>query len=492
MLETLESSAILASVDSFRGSFLDLDNNCRVDARDFARGWRDLARQLGKRGLSAGHRVVMAVNTGPLFPAALAAVLSRGATPLLVHGSTPLLELINYAQRIAASFVLRDPHPAPALDKSGFVSAEVVVAGAESDNRFATVVLYQVEASDDDFESNHSLRGVPLHPTSGTTGESKIAARAGNCCIEEARHIIDTIEVQPRDRFLICVPMSHAYGYGTGTMVPIVANATIVTQRYFNPRAALRALSAQEITIFPAVPAMLDLMLKVGNWPDPPPRHILSAGSPLSERVAREFRDKLKILVRPFYGTTETGTISIGASKEAYQLGYVGRAMRGVEINLKPLEDTASDAKDIGVLHVRSSSMMSGYFRSNRDELEPVPDGWFDTGDLAKIDSMGGIHLVGRAKEIINVSGLKVIPREVEGVLAALEGVVEVVVYAGKHRSGFDIVKAAVVASRPLQLSGVRAHCEQYLVAYKRPEIVSFLSTLPRSPAGKILRDQLP
>jgi len=94
---------------------------------------------------------------------------------------------------------------------------------------------------------------------------------------------------------------------------------------------------------------------------------------------------------------------------------------------------------------------MSGYYKSNCRELETVPQGWFNTGDLAKIDPSGAIHLVGRAKEIIDVSGLKVIPKEVEDVLAAIDGVIEVAVYAGKHRSGCDIVKAAIVASRSFQ-----------------------------------------
>ena len=492
MIEPLNSDAILTALDQFRGSIFDLDNNCRLDACGFAIGWNDLAKQLGKRGLLAGQIVVIAVHNGPLFPAALAAVLSHGATPLLLHGSTPLLELVRHARKVGSSFLLREPCSTSQLDESGVERAEIVVAGSESDKLFATAAWYQLEASCEiGFSPN--LGGVPLHPTSGTTGESKLAARAGHCCMKEVEHIIHTIEARQSDRFLICVPMSHAYGYGMGTMVPIVANATIMTMRHFNPRAALRALFKHEITIFPAAPAMLDLMLKVGAWPNPPPRLILAAGSPLSEKTATEFRNKVNARVRLLYGTTESGTISISTSEEAEQPGCVGKPMHGIEVQLQPLKDAASDAHgEIGLLHVRSSSMMSGYYKSNCRELETVPQGWFNTGDLAKIDPSGAIHLVGRAKEIIDVSGLKVIPKEVEDVLAAIDGVIEVAVYAGKHRSGCDIVKAAIVASRELPISEVRGHCEQRLVAYKRPEIVTQLSFLPRSPSGKILRDQLP
>jgi long-chain acyl-CoA synthetase len=492
MTTAIDSSAILASVESFCGSFFDLDRHLGIDASGFAKGRNDLAKLLGKKGLAAGHRVVMAVNNGPLFPAALAAILRHGATPLLVHGSTPLLGLIAYAGKIGARFILREPLPIFESDSSGLASAEVIVAGDESDGEFASVSWYQLKDNDGDFQPNSRISGVPLHPTSGTTGKSKIAVRPGYCCMEEARHYIETIEAGPDDHFLVCVPMSHAYGYGMGTMVPILANATIITQRQFNPRAALRALFEKEISIFPAAPAMLDLMLKTGDWPDFPPRHILVAGSPLPDRTAVECRDRIKTRVRPLYGTTETGGISIATLTDADQPGCVGPPMRDVEIKLKPVAGIESDASDVGLLHVRSSSMMSGYLCDDGNELESIPEGWFNTGDLARIDSSGSIHLIAREKEIINCSGLKVVPKEVEKVISSLDGVLEVAVYAGKHRSGSEIVKAAIVASKALNHSDVRRHCERYLVAYKRPEFVIFLSTLPRSSAGKILRDQLP
>jgi acyl-coenzyme A synthetase/AMP-(fatty) acid ligase len=116
----------------------------------------------------------------------------------------------------------------------------------------------------------------------------------------------------------------------------------------------------------------------------------------------------------------------------------------------------------------------------------------FKTGDLAKVDSAGAIHIIGRTKEVINVAGFKVLPGEVESVLAKLNGVVEVAVYAGKHRSGSEIVKAAIVSVRPIPLSEVKAHCNDFLAEYKRPEIINFLPALPRSLSGKLLRGQLP
>ena len=86
---------------------------------------------------------------------------------------------------------------------------------------------------------------------------------------------------------------------------------------------------------------------------------------------------------------------------------------------------------------------------------------------------------------MINVSGLKVVPCEVEEAIAALPGVLEVKVYAGQHRSGSQMVKAAVAVESGLSVADIRAHCERQLVYYKRPQVVNLVDALPRNPAGQ-------
>ena len=143
-------------------------------------------------------------------------------------------------------------------------------------------------------------------------------------------------------------------------------------------------------------------------------------------------------------------------------------------------------------MHVRSSSMMAGYLSKEELDTSALADGWFATGDLGRIDSSGAVHLKGRETDVINVSGMKVVPSEVEEIIAALPEVKEVKVYAGRRRNGAQFVKAAVFAPG-LDVAQIRARCEEHLVYYKQPEhIALLLQALPKSPAGKILRDQLP
>ncbi|MGZ3458460.1 MAG: class I adenylate-forming enzyme family protein [Archangium sp.] len=487
----LDPGPLLAAVEAFQGSFFDLERGQYVGPDAFARGWHRLSALLSQHELRPGDRVVMAVGNGPLFPAALAAIVAQGGTPLLLHALTPPSELQRHALQLGARFVLHEVPPAEAA--ACFPRSELLQGDEQAGAGFATVVWSHVDEAAPGFEPGGSrLRGVPLHPTSGSTGQSKIAVRPGFCCMEEARHYIETLQVGAGDSFLVCVPMSHAYGYGMGTMVPLLSGARVVTQRRFNPRSALRAFGEQGITVFPAAPAMLELMLQTGKWPDRPPRYVLSAGAPLPGRLAATFHEQLGTRVRSLYGTTETGGISIDMDDGTGVSGCVGRPMEGVAVEVRPSEGTQELGSGVGQLWVRSSSMMAGYLQPDGlDELALHP-GWFPTGDLARLEPSGSIHLLAREKEIINVFGLKVVPSEVESILCALDGVVEAKVYAGVNRLGSQIVKAALVLSPPLQVSAVRAYCDRHLAPFKRPQVIHVLPALPRSPAGKILQEQLP
>jgi acyl-CoA synthetase (AMP-forming)/AMP-acid ligase II len=479
MSPDLDPGPLLEAVGAFRGSFHDLDRGSErgseITAAAFARGWRALAGRLGENGLEAGDRVVLAVGNGPLFPAALAAVLARGGSPLLLHGDTPAAEVRRNALRIGARFALTDAD-ADAAD------GRLVDAG------FATLFWREIDGAEP--PGGPRLEGVPLHPTSGTTGQSKIALRPGFPAMEEARHYVETIGVDERDVLLVAVPMSHAYGYGMGTMVPLLRGARVLTQRRFQPKSCLRALRELGVTVFPAAPAMLDLMLLAGDWPSPPPRCVLTAGAPLPARTAAAFAEKTGGRVRPLYGTTETGGITIDTLDEPGAPSRVGPPMDGVEVEIRDAGVVGEEK--VGRVWVRSSSRMTGYLEPAGIDTAVLPDGWFATGDLGYVDELGAVHLVAREKEVINVFGLKVVPGEVEAVLCALDGVAEAKVYAGEHRSGSQIVKAALAAASGIDVPAVRAHCERHLAPYKRPEIIHLLPELPRTPAGKIWRDRLP
>jgi long-chain acyl-CoA synthetase len=485
----LSPQPILDAAEGYRGKFVDLDTGQVVHAADFHAARFQLAERLTSLGLSPGQRVVVAVSNGPQFTVTLTAVLSVGGSPLLVHAKTPAAELKRTALRFGAHVVLSDECPLADFEAEGLPIA------ALSAGDWLQLGAARIDRRTPGFDANYAeLAGVPLHPTSGTTGVPKVAVRPGKAATEEARHYIETMGITADDTILAIAPMCHAYAYGMCVMVPLLSGASVVSMRSFQASKVYQGLTEEHVTILPAVPAMLDVLLfGAGDRLRGTVRTVLSAGSPLSERTAERFHAKSGLMVRPLYGTTESGGITVAPAGERQIAGScVGPPMNGVEGQVRPHPSHTDAQAGVGRLFIRSSSMMAGYLGADGVDASPLSDGWFETGDLARLDKSGYIYLLGREAEVINVEGLKVIPSEVEEVIASIPGVVEVKVYAGSRKSGGQFIKAAVVFEENLDVQLIRAHCERHLVYYKRPERILPVATLPRSPAGKILRDQLP
>jgi len=458
---------LLSAFEGFHGCWFDLDLNIKITADELKRLKSELLAQMTNRGLSPGDRILTALPNGPLFAAIWAASLEAGASPILAHSDTPDPELERMAARWGARFLATEARGDE--DGSGLLAA----------GRFGGI-RWQRRESWDAYRDQLRLISLPLHPTSGTSGGPKVAVRPGACAIAEPRHYIETLSIDSSDAILCAIPMSHAYAYGMCFLVALLTSAQLVFMRRFGPALAHRAFSQMKISMFPAVPIILDSLLaaptagSLGR-----PRVVLSAGTPLPRKTFEEFRTRYGLSVRSLYGTTETGGISIGLEEEEFTES-VGIPMRGVEVDL-----SETSGKDVRVVRVRSSSMMAGYLEGNRISRDQIPSGWFETGDIARRDAQGRLLLQGRVSEVINVFGYKVIPREVEEIILMLPQVEDVKVYAGRHL-GPDIVEAAVVCHEPVSEAQIIKHCEQHLVSYKCPTAVRFVAALPRTASGKV------
>lgn len=485
----MSPDAILAAIEDYHGMIVDLDNSLSIPPQAFAEARWTLARKMNESGLKPGDRVLVAAGNGPLFIATWAAILMRGGSPVLVHWETPAAELKRIAQRFHIRFAASD-----ALKETDLASVGASVRTFDG-GAWVRLVWADFGATTAPSGSPYqSLPGVPLHPTSGTTGQPKMAVRPAACAIAETRHYVNTIGIDHQDRLLALAPMSHAYGHGWYVITPMVTGADVVTLRRFNAKLVFQACHDYGITILPAVGAILDtLLFGAGERLHDPNRRIFTGGAPVSERTSANFLKISGTRPRPLYGTTETGGIAVARDNDqAAVRGCVGLPFTHVEVEIRPSEDGAQLENGLGLVHVRSPSVMAGYLIDEQLDKSALVDGWFNTGDLGWLDQHGALHLRGRQAEVINVSGMKVLPGEVEEVIASLPGVTEVKVYAGTTQAGAFHVRAAVVAGEGVDVNHIKSYCEEHLVYYKRPARIILMDALPRTSAGKIARDLLP
>jgi long-chain acyl-CoA synthetase len=331
--------------------------------------------------------------------------------------------------------------------------------------------------------------------SSGSTGRSKRVTRTQQQVLGEFDALAERLQLRVSDRILCTVPLFHAHGFCNAMMAALLAGATLVlVPGEFNPRATLKLLSEQEVTIFPAVPFMFQLIndTTLEHAPDVSAlRWAISAGAALPQPVAQRFAERFGKCIGQLYGTTETGAISVQAATHADPTS-VGQPLPGTRIEIRDEQGALMETGREGEIWVQAATATSAYDDWVELTAQCFKAGWFFTGDLGHLDERGDLFITGRKKLLINVAGLKVDPLEVEAVLSRHPAIVESVVVGVASALG-EKVKAVLVLREGQQISerDIMAFVADRLADYKVPKLVDFVSEIPRSPLGKVLRKYL-
>ncbi len=194
------------------------------------------------------------------------------------------------------------------------------------------------------------------------------------------------------------------------------------------------------------------------------------------------------------YGLSETSpAVTINPFDLKEYNGAIGLPVPSTEIEIRDDAGNEVPQGQSGELCVRGPQVMKGYWNQPQETLRVLDErGFFATGDVAMVDKMGFVRIVDRKKDMISVSGLKVFPNEIEGVVAMHAGVLECAVIGVPDEHSGEAVKLFVVRKDPaLTEETLRAHCHANLTGYKRPKYIEFRTELPKTNVGKILRRAL-
>jgi long-chain acyl-CoA synthetase len=220
----------------------------------------------------------------------------------------------------------------------------------------------------------------------------------------------------------------------------------------------------------------------------------LAGGMAVQKVVSERWQQLTKNILIEAYGLTETSPgVCINPFNLDHYSGSVGLPLPSTEISVRDDQNRELDIGESGELWVRGPQVMRGYWNQPKEtDLVLTPDGWLRTGDVVMVDVDGYVRIVDRQKDIINVSGFKVYPNEIEDVLAAMPGILEVAVVGAPDENSGEMVKAYIVKKdQAITEQDVISYCHQHLTGYKIPKIVEFRGSLPKSNIGKILRRAL-
>lgn len=348
-------------------------------------------------------------------------------------------------------------------------------------------------------EADGGRQVAALMYTSGTTGQPKGVMLSHRNVLFAARISVLLRGTAPNDRIYAVLPMSHIVGFSVLLVSTIMAGATVHVAPRYDPAALAKAIAEDGITDMFGVPATYQRLLEfkavkgIARLERGRLRRMLVAGAPLDLNLKARVEEEFDQPLLNNYGITECspGLSGVRADSPCSD-GSVGKFLPGIEYRLVDFNGRSVADGEIGELHVRGPNVMIGYYRAPDLTARAIDsEGWFNTGDLARLDR-DHLFIAGRTKELIIRSGFNVYPAEVEAVLNSHQMVVQSAVI-GRAVNGNEEVVAfvQVLPGARIGAAELMEYAARQLTSYKRPCEIILLDALPAASTGKILKHKL-
>jgi long-chain acyl-CoA synthetase len=454
-----------------------------------------IANLLEDKGLEPGDRVGLMLPNVPYFPSIYYGILRAGGVVVPMNVLLKGREVSFYLGDSGAKLLFAWADFAEAAEEGASeAGAEVILVkpgefeqlvGAYSDE-YPTV-----ERADDD-------TAVILY-TSGTTGKPKGAELSHDNLTRNCGVIESSLgEFSEEDVLLGALPLFHSFGQ-TCTMNSAVATGACVTMLpRFDPEKALEIIERDRVTVFQGVPTMYNAMLhanRADSTDASTVRLCMSGGAAIPVELIRAFEEKFGCPILEGYGLSETSPVaSFNHPGKERKAGSIGTPIAGVEMQVCDDDGNEVPQGEVGEIVIRGHNVMKGYWQRPEATGEAITgDGWFRSGDMAKMDEDGYFFIVDRKKDLIIRGGYNVYPREVEEVLYEHPAIQEAAVVGLPDESLGEEVGAAVVLKKgeTLDAADLKAYVKEQVAAYKYPRKVWFVEELPKGPTGKILKREI-
>ncbi len=383
----------------------------------------------------------------------------------------------------------------------------VVVDGQGTDSFDALLAAPAWEREADAAEILRRSRPGPdditqLIYTSGTTGEPKGVMHTANTLMANILPYAERLALTGEDVVLMASPMAHQTGFMYGLMMPIMLRGRVVLQDIWDAKKAIALVREQGVSFTMAsTPFLADLTKGVveGGLPVPTLKTFLCAGAPIPGALVEQARSALGTKIVSAWGMTENGAVTLIQLDDDDERAFNtdGSALTGVEVKVIDVDGQTLPPNQVGKLLVRSCSNFGGYLKrpqwNNTDA-----DGWFDTGDLARMDERGYIRISGRSKDVIIRGGENIPVVEIEALLYKHPAVAQAAIVAYSDERLGERACAVIVpkAGASIDFAGMVEFLKAQKIAQTYiPERLIVREAMPATPSGKIqkfrLRDML-
>lgn len=452
----------------------------------------NLAKRMSNCGIERGDRVLIYLDNSAEYIAAFFSISLINAIIVPINKNTTV---DNF------KYIVEDTAPKAIISNNIFLRKLNNSINFENCTKIVIDSLYYIEENNydslaDNLSTDDSLPALILY-TSGTTKMPKGVTLTHKNLIANTKSTVQYLELTAEDSIVATINFCYSYGNSLLLTHTYAGGTIIIENRVSYPIKIIEELYTSKASGFSTVGSYINLMLKQAGLKDFHFEHlkyITFAGESTSfEDISKLSNMAPHIKIYVMYGQTEASPRL--SYLEPYMLfkkaGSIGKGMPGVTLRVVTEEGNEVKPNEIGEIIAYGDNIMKGYWNNEEDTKSVIQDGWLYTGDLATLDEDGYIYVKGRKDDIIKYLGHRISPSEVEAVINSHEQVLESAVIGFDDGEGKKIKAFIVPKTRSYNIEDINLHVKKFLPPFKRPQIIEFVSELPRTTNGKIKRSAL-
>ena len=460
-----------------------------------------LAGFLAEKGIKEGDRIALFLRNSPEFIYTVFAASKVGA--IIVPINTFLKEeelsyiLEDSGSSVLVASVIYDK--VVKRSKAGLLCQFIVWEGnegAEDEQNYSFKEALRSESEAEYVARDLEDTAVIIY-TSGTTGKPKGAMLSNKNILSNAESGRRTIDVKPKDRGIVFLPMFHSFTFSIGVILPLYVGASIVIIPSIKPFSNIfKQVLTKRVTLFFGIPDVYNAMAKAKlpwyfMWFNKI-RAFISGAAALQPKTLDAMAKKFKrATLLEGYGLSEASPAVCMNTFKKQKVGSVGTALYSYEMKIVDEDMNELPYGEVGDIIVKGDNVMQGYLNRPEATEETIVNGWLLTGDMGYMDDEGFLFIVDRKKDLIISKGINIYPREIEEVIDVYEGVSTSAVIGIVDEKSGEVPVVYIEIEEHIEVldeAGLKKHMRENLANYKIPKKIHTISELPKNATGKVLK----